>query len=114
MIVTALTFGFGHSASLLIGQSSADTTLQIINAMIVGLLFTAVVLKTGSLHAVIVIHILYNVMAEFSPPAESIDLLIPAILVLIIYGAWLFYGVGRDETRFTVQGSKGIPKPLTP
>ncbi|MCK2199210.1 CPBP family intramembrane glutamic endopeptidase [Corynebacterium callunae] len=111
VIVTALTFGFGHAASLLIGQSSADTTLQIIDAMIVGLLFTAVVLKTGSLHAVIVIRILYNVVAEFSPSVESFDLLIPAILVLMNYGAWLFYGVGRDETSFTVQESKGILAP---
>ncbi|QGU08763.1 CAAX amino terminal protease self- immunity (plasmid) [Corynebacterium occultum] len=94
VIVTSLTFGLGHSASLFIGQGGTDTALQIINATLVGLLFTLVVIATGSLQAVIVAHILYNIIAEFSTIGEGTSLIIPAIAVLIIYGSWLLYGAG--------------------
>ncbi len=121
VIVTSLTFGLGHVASLFIGQSSTDTALQIINATLVGLLFTLVVIATGSLQAVIVAHILYNIIAEFSQIGEGTGLIIPGIVVLIIYGSWLLYGAGAlsrlkeiAAAHRSPDSAKQVARPLGP
>lgn len=97
ILVTAVTFGLGHVTSLLIGQGGADTLRQILNAIVVGLIFTLVVFVTGNLHAVIVAHILYNICAVLSPDTVGISTLIFGIVVLLIYGSWLLFGVGGRE-----------------
>lgn len=94
VLVSALTFGIGHSASLLAGQSEADTINQVINATFVGLLFTLVVVATGSLTAVIVAHIFYNIFAEIAMVPEGLGLILTGVVVLIVYGPWLLYGAG--------------------
>lgn len=101
--ITAVTFGIGHVTSMLIGQGGTDTALQIINAIIIGLILTLVVFLTGSLHVVIVIHVLYNISATLTTDsASTTEGLIPilaGLAVLIIYGIWLLYGAGA-LTRF--------------
>ncbi|SDC07898.1 hypothetical protein GA0111570_11912 [Raineyella antarctica] len=92
--ISALTFGIGHVTSLLIGQSGQDTVLQIINATVVGLIFTLVVVATGSLTAVIVAHILYNIIATLSDVTEGTGIIVTGIVVLLVYGAWLLTGAG--------------------
>ena len=100
--VSALTFGVGHAASLLIGENLGDTALQILNATVVGLVFTLVVLATGNLHAVIAAHFLYNAIAQIAQPS-GVVLILAAVLLLVGYGGWLFYGAGvRDRLRTPV------------
>lgn len=94
VVVSALTFGVGHVVSLLIGQSASDTVLQIINATVVGLIFTLVVIATGSLTAVIVIHALYNILAGISGATEGTWIIFGGIAVLLLYGTWLLIGAG--------------------
>lgn len=97
ILVSAATFGVGHIASLAVGLGGLETALQIINATIVGLLFTLVVVATGNLHAVIIAHILYNAIAQLSQVTSSATLLLPGIIALVIYGGWLLYGAGVKE-----------------
>lgn len=113
MLVTAFTFGLGHIASLAIGQSGIDTTLQIINATVVGLLFTLMVVATGNLHAVIVAHILYNAIATLSQSTDNTMMLIAGVIVLVVYGGWLLYGAGVKNRMRTIdhQRSHGPTDP---
>lgn len=100
ILVSAATFGVGHIASLAIGQGGVDTALQIINATIVGLLFTLVVVATGNLHAVIVAHVLYNGIAQLSQVTDSAMILLSSTIALVVYGGWLLYGAGvKDRVR---------------
>lgn len=89
VLISALTFGAGHGFSLLVGLNALDTALQIINAIIVGLVFTLVVLATGNLHAVIVAHVLYNAVVMFSPPSGGVLHLAVGAVILLVYGYWL-------------------------
>lgn len=94
VLFSAVTFGVGHSVSLLAGQSGADTIGQVVNATIVGLLFTLVVVATGSLTAVIVAHVFYNIIAELARVPEGFGLILTGVAVLVVYGPWLLYGGG--------------------
>lgn len=112
ILVSAVTFGVGHIASLAIGLDGINTALQIINATIVGLLFTLVVVATGNLHAAIVAHILYNAIAQLSQVTDSGMLLIPSIIALVVYGGWLLYGAGvKDRMRILDQQRHHAPVP---
>ena len=100
VLLSAATFGVGHVANLLIGQSGADTVGQIINAAVVGLIFTLVVVATGDLRAVIVAHILHNIVARLSQGIDTIQLIVAGLMVLAVYGTWLLYGAGvRDRLK---------------
>lgn len=94
VVISSLTFGIGHVISVLIGQSGQDTVFQIINATVVGLLFTLVVLATGNLTAVIIAHILYNIIATLSHTGQDAALILPGLVILVVYGAWLLFGAG--------------------
>lgn len=110
--ITAVTFGIGHLTSMLIGQGGTDTALQIINAIIVGLVLTLVVFLTGSLHMAIVIHVLYNITATLSTDPTSTTegslAILAGLVVLIIYGSWLLFGAGA-LTRFGELRPAGQP-----
>lgn len=94
VLLAAVTFGLGHAVSILVGQSGGNTALQIINATVVGLIFTLVVLVTGSLRAVIVAHVLYNTIAAVTGTIEGVGIIVTGIAVLLLYGAWLLAGAG--------------------
>lgn len=111
VVLTGLTFGFGHATSLFIGQTGTDTMLQIINATVVGLIFTLVVIATGSLTAVIVVHILYNVIAESSHVTEGPGIIVTGIVVLLIYGSWLLFGAGALDRLRQIAISQRPPDP---
>jgi uncharacterized protein len=94
VVISSLTFCIGHILSVLIGQSGPDTVFQIISATVVGLLFTLVVLATGNLTAVIIAHILYNIIATLSRTGQDAALILPGLVILVVYGVWLLFGAG--------------------
>ncbi|MDI3331887.1 MAG: CPBP family intramembrane metalloprotease [Micrococcus sp.] len=106
--ISSLTFGIGHIISVLIGQSGQDTVFQIINATIVGLLFTLVVIATQNLTAVIVAHVLYNIIATLSRTGQDAALILPGFVILLVYGTWLLFGVGVLD-RLRSPGVKAQP-----
>ncbi|MDR7330744.1 CPBP family intramembrane glutamic endopeptidase [Corynebacterium guangdongense] len=111
VMVSALTFGVGHAFSLLIGQGAEDTALQIVNATVVGLIFTLVVMATGNLHAVIVAHVLYNAVAALARPTDGVVHVVAGAVVLVVYGGWLLYGAGvRDRLRVAPTSSAARPR----
>ncbi|WP_235026753.1 CPBP family intramembrane glutamic endopeptidase [Dietzia lutea] len=104
ILLSALTFGLGHATSMLADQSGADTIWQVINPTVVGLLFTLVVVATGSLTAVIVAHVFYNIIAESAQVPDGLGVILTGLAVLAVYGPWLLYGAGgltrlREDTR---------------
>lgn len=114
VLLSALTFGAGHAASLFLGQSGADTVLQIINATVVGLVFALVVVATGNLHAVIVTHFLYNTVAMLTYAQEGAALILAGTVVLLVYGAWLLTGGGALARLKAMEEGTGPPEPVFP
>lgn len=115
VLLSGVTFGVGHAASMMVGQSGGDTVLQIINATVVGLIFTLVVLVTGSLTAVIVVHVFYNIIAVLTDTHEGVGIIVPGMAVLLVYGAWLLFGAGAwAQLQRREVGSAKNPSPSRP
>ena len=109
--VSALTFGVGHAVSLLIGQGAEDTALQIVNATVVGLIFTLVVMATGNLHAAIAAHVLYNAVAALAKPTDGVAHVVAGAVILVAYGGWLLYGAGvLDRLQASPASSAARPR----
>lgn len=66
VIVTALTFAFGHIVNLLNGYEIFDSITQISYAVAVGFMLVFVLIRTGSLVPCIIFHSLNNILTAFS------------------------------------------------
>jgi len=72
VIVSSLTFGFGHIVNLLSGSDLVPTLLQILYAAAAGFLFTVLFIKTGSLLPCIVTHSAINALSVFAHESGEI------------------------------------------
>ncbi|MBQ3132513.1 MAG: CPBP family intramembrane metalloprotease [Clostridia bacterium] len=92
VIVSSLTFGFGHIINLLLGAPVFETVLQLIYASAIGFCYTAVFLSCGSIVPCIISHALVNSLSVFAAEPSSWWLVIIAVvqtIVSIVYGIWL-------------------------
>ena len=89
--VSSVTFGMGHIVNLLNGQATADTIVQIVYAVVVGLVFTLVFLKGGSLWPCIIAHSMIDVFSVVSARGNLFDLLYLAIALVcaVVYCVYL-------------------------
>ena len=94
IVVSALTFGIGHIVNLLNGQDTLETLVQIVFAVAIGLMFTLVYYKGGSLLPVIVAHSLIDVASIFSGRSATalFDAIATAaiIVIAIAYSVYLW------------------------
>jgi len=92
VIVSSLTFGFGHIVNLLLGAPFFDTMLQLFYASAVGFCYTAIFLACGSIVPCILSHAIVNSLSVFTVNPSNIWLVITAAVQIIIstgYGIWL-------------------------
>lgn len=66
VIISSVTFGFGHVVNLLSGADVAATLIQILYAVAAGFLFTVIYYKSGSLLPCIFTHSILNSLSVFS------------------------------------------------
>ena len=93
IIISSVTFGFGHIVNLLNGAPLFSTILQIIYATAVGFAFTIVFYRSGSLIPCIITHSFVNATSIFMIEASIQQEMIFAIImsmIAIIYGLWLY------------------------
>lgn len=92
VIVSSLTFGFGHIVNLLLGEPIFETLLQLVYASAVGFCFTAVFIAGGSIVPCILSHAAVNCLSIFAvQPSDKGLVLIAAVqtVISILYGVWL-------------------------
>jgi uncharacterized protein len=89
----SFTFAIGHLVSMVaVGQSGLDTSLQIINALVVGFMFMAVILADGNLRACIIAHILYNFLANISLVGSTHkEIIVANAVITAAYFGYLLY-----------------------
>lgn len=73
IIVSSLVFGLIHIVNLWAGQSGVMTSYQIINAMMLGGIFCAVVLHTNNLWPAILLHMVWNAYAMLAAHADLVE-----------------------------------------
>lgn len=86
IVISSLTFGFGHIVNLLNGADFLPTLLQIIYAVSGGYLFTIIFYRSGSLLPCIAAHSLLNSLSVFSAqPSPAMEIISAAALTLVAF-----------------------------
>lgn len=93
VLISGVTFGFGHIVNLLNGAEFLPTLLQVCYAAAIGVLFTVIYHKSGSLHPCIVAHCVVNMLSAFAAERSEGAGIFAAILLVVIplaYAYWLW------------------------
>jgi membrane protease YdiL (CAAX protease family) len=101
IIISALIFGIGHSASILAGESIVEVLLQIINANMFGILAAEIVILTKSLFPVIIWHFLFNFVNYISLAINTSEYMANGIqeIIMIIYSVYLWNIVSQENAQ---------------
>ena len=100
VVISSVTFGFGHIVNLLNGAELIPTLLQICYATAAGFLFTVIFLRSGSLIPCIVTHSAINSLSAFAGErSEPMDMLAAAALTAVSfgYGVWILKHTNADK-----------------
>ncbi len=92
IIVSSLTFGFGHVINLLNGANLISTLLQIAYATSAGFLFTIIFYKSNSLLPCIITHSVMNATSVFACNTGLTMEIITAVSLIIVclcYALWI-------------------------
>ena len=93
IIVSSVTFGFGHIVNLLSGAELIPTLIQIVYAVATGFAFTLLFLKSGSLWPCILTHSAINALSAFADSNISMPQRISSglFLTVVSLGYALYY-----------------------
>jgi membrane protease YdiL (CAAX protease family) len=110
IILSSVLFGSVHILNVLVTGSLSDSLLQAVTAAMSGLMFVALLIRTGSLWVPIIYHALWDLgtfaisagadkFAGNAPEASGLMLLIPPALVLpnFLYALYLLRKVRNDN-----------------
>lgn len=103
ILVSSLTFGFGHIVNLLLGAPLFDTLLQLVYASAIGFCYTAVFYVSGSLWPCIASHIFVNVTSGFAAETGTVsDLILTAVQTIlgVSYGVWLLRQKKKEKSNY--------------
>lgn len=90
IIVSSITFGFGHIINLFNGAEVIQTILQIIQACSLGYLFVVIFYKSGSIWPCIITHSAINALSVFYIENELLSYVVTVFLIVISLG-YAFY-----------------------
>ena len=93
ILISGATFGIGHVVNLLNGAEFLPTLLQVCYAAAIGVLFTVIYHKSGSLHPCIIAHCAVNMLSAFAVERSSGADIFVAVLMTAIplaYAYWLW------------------------
>ena len=96
IIVSALTFGFGHIVNLFngSGRDLSSSAIQIIFAIMVGFVLVLIFYRGGSLIPCIVFHSINNALGAFEAEGTmdpKLEMALNAALIIVVLGGYLFY-----------------------
>ena len=84
IVVSSVTFGFGHIINLLNGAEIIPTLIQIMYATSIGYLFVMIFYKSKSLWPCIITHILVNSLSIFNNNDSIVSLYIGPLFLIIV------------------------------
>jgi len=93
ILISGVTFGFGHIVNLLNGAEFLPTLLQICYATAIGVLFTIIYQKSGILHPCIMAHCAVNMLSVFAAERSNGEDIFAAVLLVVIpliYAYWIW------------------------
>lgn len=102
VIVSSLTFGFGHIVNLLDGEELLPTILQVVYAVAIGFMLSAFVLRTKNIVQGMIFHGVFNALSAFAndvgqTAAEKIIISAVISAIAVFYTFWLLKNVPAAE-----------------
>jgi membrane protease YdiL (CAAX protease family) len=91
IIVSSVTFGFGHIVNLLNGAATLPTILQIIYATAIGYLFTVFFIRSKNLIPCIVTHGIFNALSVFAIDGGTINQIISTVALIAVSLGYAIY-----------------------
>lgn len=101
IVVSSLTFGFGHIVNLLRGEALAETLIQLIYASAIGFCFTVLFYVGKSIIPCIIAHAVVNSTSMFCMDGNWTMFLISTAVITVAgaaYGVYLLRSVKKDES----------------
>ncbi len=101
IVVSSLTFGFGHIVNLLRGEALAETIIQLIYASAIGFCFTVLFYVGKSIIPCIIAHAVVNSTSMFCIDGNWTMFLISTVVITVAgvaYGVYLLRSVKKDES----------------
>ncbi len=98
VIISGITFGFGHIVNLFNGYTGANQIMQIAVAVLIGIVLSLLFVRTKSIVPGMVFHVLFNVVSALSVEVEPLYNYIMVGVIIAIGVAYLFYllrGISR-------------------
>jgi len=106
IILSSIIFGFIHIFNVAVGQSLADTLVQVLSATFIGIIFGLIYYKTKNIWSIVLIHAIWDFCVMLGESTKFVDcvagpvnstiiiyLIIVAVIVVIAYGSicyWLY------------------------
>ncbi|MBE6826150.1 MAG: CPBP family intramembrane metalloprotease [Ruminococcus sp.] len=101
IVVSSLTFGFGHIVNLLRGEALLETLMQLIYASAIGFCFTVLFYVGKSIIPCIIAHAVVNSTSLFCMDRNWTMFLISTAVITVVgvgYGVYLLRSVKKDES----------------
>lgn len=92
ILISSITFGFGHIVNLLNNAETLATLLQICYATAIGFLFTIIFYKSKSLLPCVFTHSTVNVLSAFAREGSqkgAILVSVALIMISVLYAVWI-------------------------
>ena len=108
ILISGVTFGFGHIVNLLRGYTYKEQVGQIIVAIAIGIMLTLLVAITKSIVPGILFHIVFNIGGTITKQntSQQLYIMFALVIVSIFYAIYLYRFVYRNGER--VQSAEGI------
>jgi membrane protease YdiL (CAAX protease family) len=91
VIVSGITFGFGHIVNLFTGYSGVEQIMQIAVAVLIGVVLSLLFIRTKSIMPGIVFHFLFNTASALSVEVEPLYNYVMVGVIVVIGVAYLIY-----------------------
>lgn len=93
ILISGVAFGLGHIVNLLNGALLLPTLMQICYATAIGILFTVIYLKSGSLLPCIIAHCATNMLSAFAVErANGVEIIMGLVITVLalLYTSWIW------------------------
>ena len=91
VFISGLTFGFGHIVNFLNGYTGINQVIQIILAVIIGIVLSLLFVRTESIIPGIIFHFFFNIASALSTEVEPMQNYIMVVIIFTISSVYLVY-----------------------
>ncbi len=106
VIISGITFGFGHIVNLFNGYTGVSQIIQIVVAVLIGIVLSLLFIRTKSIVPGMVFHALFNTASALSTEVEPLYDYIAVGVIVVIGLAYLLYLLRGVTRHWYKQGAE--------